>query len=172
MINLIIDIILRAIDQEGGYVNDPNDSGGETNFGISKRAYPSLDIKNLTKEDAVQLYYKDYWLMYHCADVFRCCQPLADKYFNCLILTGPTQAMQILQRSIRCVSPSRQLIDDGFWGEKTFNALLEWSENQRESGAEIISSFKSEWAGVLRYISVVKPKNQKFLQGWLNRAYS
>ncbi len=46
---------------EGGYVNDGNDPGGETNFGISKRAYPNLDIKNLTKDEAKQIYYRDYW---------------------------------------------------------------------------------------------------------------
>ena len=47
---------------EGGYVNDPIDKGGETKYGISKRSYPNLDIKNLTKEQAREIYYKDFWL--------------------------------------------------------------------------------------------------------------
>jgi lysozyme family protein len=46
---------------EGGYVNDPNDPGGETKFGISKKAYPALDIRNLTEEQARGIYKKDYW---------------------------------------------------------------------------------------------------------------
>ena len=46
---------------EGGYVNDPDDPGGETKFGISKRSYPEVDIKNLTKERAKELYFRDYW---------------------------------------------------------------------------------------------------------------
>ena len=46
---------------EGGYVFNPDDPGGETNFGISKRAHPELDIKNLTKEHAVVIYKKGYW---------------------------------------------------------------------------------------------------------------
>lgn len=46
---------------EGGYVNDPKDPGGETNFGISKRAHPNVDIKNLTKEQAKEIYKVDYW---------------------------------------------------------------------------------------------------------------
>ena len=48
------------IEREGGYVNDPDDPGGETKFGISKRAYPHLDIKNLTEEHAADIYYNDY----------------------------------------------------------------------------------------------------------------
>lgn len=49
------------LDHEGGYVNDKRDSGGETKYGISKRAYPDLDIKNLTKKQASEIYRKDYW---------------------------------------------------------------------------------------------------------------
>ena len=46
---------------EGGYVNHPKDPGGETKYGISKRAYPNLDIKNLTIDDAKEIYRRDYW---------------------------------------------------------------------------------------------------------------
>jgi lysozyme family protein len=46
---------------EGGYSNDPTDSGGETKYGISKRAHPNLDIANLTLEDAKDIYKKEYW---------------------------------------------------------------------------------------------------------------
>lgn len=51
----------QILKHEGGYVNDPRDPGGETNFGISKRAYPNLDIKSLTKEVAIEIYRRDYW---------------------------------------------------------------------------------------------------------------
>lgn len=53
-----MDIIL---DEEGGYNNDPNDPGGETKFGISKRTYPDVDIKNLTRDGAKLLYKRDFW---------------------------------------------------------------------------------------------------------------
>ena len=42
-------IIDGVLEHEGGYVNDPYDKGGETKFGIAKRWYPDVDIKNLTK---------------------------------------------------------------------------------------------------------------------------
>jgi lysozyme family protein len=50
-----------VLSHEGGYSNDPKDPGGETNHGISKRAYPKLDIKNLTREDAIEIYRREYW---------------------------------------------------------------------------------------------------------------
>lgn len=54
----VIDGLIR---REGGYVNSKNDPGGETRWGISKRYYPHLDIKNLTVEQAKAIYRKDYW---------------------------------------------------------------------------------------------------------------
>lgn len=49
------------VGEEGGYVNDPQDPGGETRWGISKRAYPNLDIKSLTLDEAKAIYRRDYW---------------------------------------------------------------------------------------------------------------
>jgi len=51
---------------EGGYSNDPNDPGGETKYGISKRSYPHEDIKNMTLERAKEIYYQNYWLKAGC----------------------------------------------------------------------------------------------------------
>lgn len=51
----------RLLGNEGGYSNDPQDPGGETNWGISKRSYPDLDIKNLTREGAKAIYLRDFW---------------------------------------------------------------------------------------------------------------
>jgi lysozyme family protein len=54
------------IGHEGGYVNHPGDPGGETKFGISKRAYPALDIKALTLGQAKAIYRRDYWIPAGC----------------------------------------------------------------------------------------------------------
>lgn len=51
----------RLLPHEGGYVNDPRDPGGETKFGISKRSYPKVDIKNLTWDQAKAIYKRDFW---------------------------------------------------------------------------------------------------------------
>ncbi len=50
-----------VLSKEGGYIDDPKDPGGETNFGISKRKFPELDIKNLTKDTTKDIYRRTYW---------------------------------------------------------------------------------------------------------------
>lgn len=53
--------VALVLGEEGGYVNNPADPGGETNWGISKRAFPEVDIKNLSKDAAKALYKVHYW---------------------------------------------------------------------------------------------------------------
>lgn len=82
---------------EGGYVDDPRDPGGETNFGISKRAYPSLDIKNLTRDEAIAIYKRDYW------DACKCGQlpsPLALMVFDIAVNQGASTASHLLQEAL------------------------------------------------------------------------
>lgn len=55
----------RLIGHEGGYVNDPADPGGETQWGISKRSYPHLNIRALTRADAKVIYREDFWYRIH-----------------------------------------------------------------------------------------------------------
>lgn len=50
-----------VLELEGGYVNDYDDPGGATKYGISQRSYPGLDIHNLTRAEAIQIYRRDYW---------------------------------------------------------------------------------------------------------------
>ena len=54
--------IAFVFDREGRvYENNPDDPGGETKYGICKKSFPSLDIKNLTEDQAKDIYYKNYW---------------------------------------------------------------------------------------------------------------
>lgn len=55
-----LDIARFIVSVEGGYVNHPDDPGGETKYGISKRAFPEVDIPNLTQGQAALLYVKHY----------------------------------------------------------------------------------------------------------------
>lgn len=85
--------ISKVIDFEGGYVNDPNDPGGETKYGISKRAYPNLDIASLTVEDATSIYQRDYWDKIG-GDSLP--SPLNFLAFDCAVNQGVERAKELL----------------------------------------------------------------------------
>ncbi|MDG4549853.1 MAG: glycosyl hydrolase 108 family protein [Candidatus Contendobacter sp.] len=53
------------LEEEGGLVNHPGDPGGLTRFGISQRAYPTVDIRSITEDDAKAFYRRDYWNPIH-----------------------------------------------------------------------------------------------------------
>jgi hypothetical protein len=77
---------------EGGYVNDPHDRGGETKYGISKRSYPHEDIRNLTRDEAIEIYYQDYWVLPRIDDE---APELRAKIFNMGVLMGPVTAIRL-----------------------------------------------------------------------------
>lgn len=96
----------RLIGHEGGYTNDPNDPGGETNWGISKRSYPNLDIKNLTREQAKTIYKTDFWDKIDAKDL-----PIsvAFQLFDFAVNSGIETAIRYFQRALG-------VADDGYWG--------------------------------------------------------
>lgn len=55
------DAVERLLAREGGYSDNPADRGGKTNFGISSKAYPNLDVSKLTRDQARDIYKRDYW---------------------------------------------------------------------------------------------------------------
>ena len=90
--------ITVVIASEGGYVFDPNDPGGETKFGISKAAYPNVDIKNLTIEQAQYYYQRDYWNPV-LADKLP--TPLDLYVFDAAVNQGVGRAIRILQEACK-----------------------------------------------------------------------
>src|SRR5271166_7021852 len=84
--------------REGGYSNDPDDPGGETNFGISKRYHPDVDIKNLTVEGAQQIYWTDYWLKASCD---KLPPDVAFVLFDYAVLPGIGSASKALQNLVK-----------------------------------------------------------------------
>lgn len=101
------------IGHEGGYVNDPRDPGGETKYGISKRAYPNEDIKGLTLERAKELYRRDYWDAVEAESL-----PVGVRLmvFDCAVNCGLTAAKKLLQRAAGAK-------DDGIIGPRTREAI-------------------------------------------------
>lgn len=147
-----------VLANEGGFSNDPDDSGGETKYGISQRSYPDWDIPNLTKEDAIAIYRQDFWAPYQDFE-----DRLATKVFDLAVNLGHRRAVKILQRALRCLGA--KLDDDGVLGPVTKRAV-------RAANLDLLlPAVRSEAAGVYRNLAATNAKQQKFLKGWLRRAY-
>jgi len=154
--NEAIEIVL---EHEGGYVNDIDDPGGETMMGISKKAYPNLDIKNLTKEDVKSIYYKDYWLK---AKVEKLPENLRMVYFDMVVNMGRSRAVKILQEAINGKGIDTSI--DGGIGPQTINNAF-YSKLE----AERLKSYRVKY-----YADLVnrKPVLGKYWYGWYRRAIS
>jgi lysozyme family protein len=85
------------IGHEGGYVNDPRDPGGETKFGISKRAHPKEDIRNMTLGRAKAIYLADYWTPAGCD---RLPPDIAFDLFDTAVNSGVRTAVMMLQEAV------------------------------------------------------------------------
>jgi lysozyme family protein len=100
------------IGEEGDYSNDRRDPGGETRYGISKRAYPNEDIKAMTLDRAKMIYKRDYW------DVVKGDQlpwHWAIAVFDCAVNQGVSVATKFLQDALG-------VMVDGVIGPRTIKA--------------------------------------------------
>lgn len=104
--------ITHLLQVEGGYSNNPNDPGGETNRGISKRAYPNVDIRALTEQEAVLLYSRDYWEPLH-GDSLP--DAVSFALLDFAVNSGVGEAVRALQRAL-------YLAVDGIMGTQTIAA--------------------------------------------------
>jgi lysozyme family protein len=156
---------LKAFDyvmyHEGGYSNDPKDPGGETKYGISKRSYPQLDIKSLTRDQAKQIYFVDFWAKSKCEDIAD--ETLAVKLFDLAVHAGIPQAVKLIQRALR--SAGQSVVEDGIIGPTTLVAI------NKSDPTDLLAALKSETAGFYRLIAQANPSQQRFIEGWLRRAY-
>ncbi len=147
---------------EGGYVDDPHDKGGESKYGISQRRYPNLDISALTRQQAEAIYYRDFWQAEHFEQINNL--KVITKVFDLSVNVGPGMAAKIVQRALR--STGNAVAEDGVLGLGTVAAI------NRADASDLLAALKSETAGYYRMVADNNPGQQKFLKGWLNRAYS
>jgi lysozyme family protein len=143
----------KVLKFEGGYVNDKSDSGGETKYGISKKAYPGIDIKSLTLEDVKAIYKKFYWNKIKGNEINN--QKIAELIFDTAVNMGVRRAVKIAQT---CLGVKV----DGIVGNKTLNALNNCEEDN------FINAYKLQ--RIKLYVEISKRGNNiKFLRGWITR---
>ncbi len=150
--------VVKTIAREGGarFTETPGDAGGATKFGISKRAYPQLDIANLTEQQAKDIYRADYWNAVHGDDISA--QVAAENVFDTAVNMGVSRAVKLAQMALG-VQPV-----DGVAGPQTIQAI-----NNADSD-RFIADYTL--AKIARYVSLCNNNRSqsKFLLGWLNRA--
>lgn len=155
-------LIGMILQHEGGYVYDPVDPGGETKYGISKRSYPHVDIKNLTIEQAKDIYYRDWWLRLRCNEIQddRIAQKLLDTCVNVGAMTG----VRLLQRALCDVGDP--VTADGLIGPQTIGAA------NRADPIALLASMRYHQAQHYKKLIDRNPELARFERGWMNRANS
>lgn len=113
------DAFERLLGHEGGYSNDPSDPGGETNWGISKRSYPTVDVKNLQRWDAEAIYRRDFWDKINAE---KLPDGAAFQLFDFAVNSGIETSVRYFQRAIG-------VADDGHWGPISQAAVDSKSES-------------------------------------------
>ena len=110
-------IFNRLIGHEGGYVNDPRDPGGETNWGITKRTAQANgytgNMKTMTRQQAYEIYYRAFWLRYNCEQMP---DAVAYQFFDAAVNHGFGNASRMLQRAVG-------VLDDGIIGKYSLEAI-------------------------------------------------
>ena len=101
-------------------VNLVTDKGGETAWGLSKRTYPSLDMKGLTMNQAGEIYKRDFWDKLGCDSFVS--EKLAFQVFDAAVHHGIFQSVKFLQRSVNVSS-------DGILGPDTMKAIKMYDES-------------------------------------------
>lgn len=178
------DAITFVLDNEGGFVDDPNDPGGSTNYGISckflnkycdkelltdifghnKNITPD-EIKSLSRDNAIKIYEKCFWQKYPYEKIND--QELATRVFDFTIHKNPYESHRILQSAFNKLLPDNSAFKikiDGIIGPKTLKSI-----NYKDSKM-ILGRFKSLRADFYRILCLKNENLRQYLKGWLNRA--
>jgi lysozyme family protein len=147
-------VVHMVLEHEGGYVNHPSDPGGETKYGISKRAYPDVDIAELTEDDAADLYKRDYWDRIKGDDL-----PVgvACVVMDYAVNSGISRASKALQSVCGIAN------GDGIIGPSSLNAV--WVTVKNTSEEDVINAVTTQRQEFIRALSIY----DTFGKGWERR---
>jgi len=155
-----LDIYRIVMEYEGGYVNHPNDPGGETYKGISRRAHPDwkgwqlIDQKKPVPEHLVQeFYYNNYWVRLKSDDM---AYPVGEYLFDFGVNAGITRAIMTAQRALNVKV-------DGVLGPVTIEAI------QKQDPQKLMYELFKERVRYYTTITMQNSRFQVFFLGWIRR---
>jgi lysozyme family protein len=181
------DVIKYSTGVEAGYVNDPDDLGGETNHGITKKTaeeYKYLwskygwdgNMKTMPIDLAYEIYSIGWWDKLYLDKVSLLSENLAYEMFDFGINAGRTNCVTELQRILNVTNKLGtlypDLVVDGVMGNNTLKAINIYVK-KTDKGSEKLAALL--WGMRVTYyvrISESRDKNEKFTNGWFNRSWN
>ncbi|MEW6388090.1 MAG: glycosyl hydrolase 108 family protein [Thermodesulfobacteriota bacterium] len=171
-----------VLQYEGTYADDPDDPGGETYKGITRRDHPDwpgwqiidpqkgrddfperLESLGALQSLIEDLYKKLYWSKSGCD---RLPGPIDLLVFDTAVNMGPKRAASFLQQAVNRLQGQFLLQEDGIIGDRTLAAVASLNPDKRK---EIIAYFLELRERRYQGLARSKPPLRKFLKGWLNR---
>lgn len=163
MTGFVTDRFRRALDKllvlEGGFVDHPADRGGPTKFGISQASYPMVAIARLTRDDATQIFHRDFWTKLKLDHILD--EQLASAVFDMGVNAGIGTAANLLQRAVNATG--RALSVDGHIGPSTI-AVVNASRPEH-----LRAAFRRACRHYYEDIVTANPSQRVFFKGWMNR---
>lgn len=160
--------VADVLRREGGgtLTNDPLDPGKETKYGISKKAFPTIDIANLTENKAREIYYFNYWKPVRGDELPP---PLARMLFDQAVNQGVYAAIISLQRAAAGLTTVRPTLKvDGIFGAQTLRAVTALMTRADPSSAvDLLTALACDRAD--QYLSINSAAEERFERGWLRR---
>ena len=160
---------------EGGYTNNPNDSGGPTNWGITERVARKHgymdDMKNLPKSSALVIAKREYWDVMLLDDIADISENIALELFDTGFNTGTSRAAKFLQRALNVLNNRgtyyNDVIIDGAIGKKTITALSAFIQKRGKDGELVMLRALNALQGEF-YIELAerREKDETFVYGW------
>ena len=162
------EIIEEVLEAEGGFVNDPDDKGGATNFGVTQNSYSAYlgskasveDVRNMTREEAKECYKKDFW---NPAKIDRLPSNLRHIYFDMVVNMGRKNAGKIIQQAVNTKKNQTLLEVDGIVGSGTLAQVKDLT--LKDVLVERSMFFANNCFDGSRFAK--RTRQNKFLRGWI-----
>lgn len=169
----IDDILAEVLRNEGGYVNDPRDRGGETNWGVTAavardNGYTG-SMRDMPKSVALDIYRKRYVEGPGFSAVAKVSPAVAAELVDTGVNMGPTVAGRFLQRALNLLTDGGLAVD-GAIGPASLGRLREFIQKRGLEGERRLLSLLNAFQGA-RYAELAEGRaaNRAFIYGWLAR---
>lgn len=173
---MIEEALDRLIAKEGGYSNNPLDSGSETIWGVTARVARANgytgSMKAMSRDQAKAIYRSQYWIKPGFADVSTLSAAIAEELFDTGVNMGPGVASEFLQRSLNALNDRAtryaDIAVDRDIGPATLRSLKAYLAGRGKEGEVVMLRALNSLQGE-RYISLAEKRqaNEAFLYGWL-----